>query len=70
MSDSLDELAPMTNFTVKSKHIFGLSEETKTLMKQRDEAREMVKKEIKVFLRLRNLNKLLLLLLLLLFVVT
>ena len=37
VAESLDELAPMTNFTVKSKHIFGLSDETKSLMKQRDD---------------------------------
>ena len=45
VSESLDELAPLTTFTVKSKHIFGLSDETKSLMRQRDEARKKASAE-------------------------
>ena len=39
VTECLDEVAPMTEFTIKSMHKFGLSEDTKSLMKKRDWAR-------------------------------
>ena len=42
VTESLDEIAPIKSFTVKSKYIFGISQETKDLMKQRDNIREKI----------------------------
>ena len=44
LTESLDEIAPMRSFTVKSNYIFGISDETKSLMKSRDEARQTARK--------------------------
>jgi hypothetical protein len=43
-NEALDEVAPYKEFTVRSKHRFGLSEETKLLMEKRNEARLAVSK--------------------------
>ena len=40
---ALDEVAPYKTFTVKSNYKFGISPETKKLMKQRDNTREKIK---------------------------
>jgi hypothetical protein len=63
VTESLDEIAPIKSFMVKSKYIFGISKETKDLMKQRDNARKQacsaskVQKEIWLsnYKKLRNL---------------
>jgi hypothetical protein len=63
VTESLDEIAPIKSFMVKSKYIFGLSQETKDLMKQRDNARKqlsLVSKEqreiwLSKYKKLRNL---------------
>ena len=43
-NEALDEVAPFKEFIVRSKHRFGLSEETKLLMEKRNEARLTVRK--------------------------
>ena len=43
VTECLDEVAPLTEFTIRSMHKFGLSEETKSLMKKRDGARAMIR---------------------------
>ena len=40
---ALDEVAPFRTFTIKSKYKFGITAETKLLMKQRDDTREKIK---------------------------
>ena len=44
ITKSLDEVAPFCIITVRSNHKFGLSEDTKDLMKKRDAARKMISK--------------------------
>ena len=39
INNAMNEAAPMKTFTVKSQYKFGLSENTKNLMKQRDQTR-------------------------------
>jgi hypothetical protein len=41
--ESMEELAPERTFTVRSNHRFGLSVNTKILMRKRDEARQAIK---------------------------
>ena len=43
INKALDEVAPLKTFTVKSNYRFGLSQETKDLMKQRDSTRANIK---------------------------
>ena len=43
MTEAIDEVAPFKTFTVKSNYKFGISPETKLLMKQRDDTREKIK---------------------------
>ena len=43
ISDALDEVAPMKSFIVKSHYKFGLSDETKALMRKRDQTRIHIK---------------------------
>ena len=40
---ALDEVAPFRTFTIKSNYKFGITAETKLLMKQRDDTREKIK---------------------------
>ena len=42
VNESLDEVAPMSSFSIRSNHVFCLSESTKELMKKRDEARQKI----------------------------
>ena len=44
INESLDEVAPYKTFKVRTNHKFGLSEETKELMKNREHARKMIQK--------------------------
>ena len=39
VQESLDEIAPVRTFKVRSHHKFGLSDQTKALMKVRDQTR-------------------------------
>ena len=41
VTNSLDEVAPFCTVTVRSNHKFGLSDETKLLMKKREEASQV-----------------------------
>ena len=41
--EALDEVAPFKTFTVKSHYKFGISEQTKILMEQRDRTRNNIK---------------------------
>ena len=43
INESLDEVAPLKSFIVKSNYRFGISPETKNLMKSRDETRAKIK---------------------------
>ena len=43
ITESLDELAPIKTFIVRSHHKFGVSEETKKLMIKRDNCRSQMK---------------------------
>ena len=45
---SLDEVAPYRTFTIRTNHKFGLSPETKELMKKREAARRMIQKAEKM----------------------
>ena len=45
ITEALDEVTPIKTFKIRSHHKFGLSEVTKELMKQRDDARERIKKD-------------------------
>ena len=40
IEEALDEIAPMKTFAIKSQYKFGLSQETKDLMKKRDQLRK------------------------------
>ena len=40
---ALDQIAPVKTFTVRSNHRFGLSEDTKELMRKRDSTRNAIK---------------------------
>ena len=42
VTEALDNVAPMSTFTVRTNHVFGLSDKTKDLMKKRDLARKKV----------------------------
>ena len=42
ITESLDEVAPLKTFTVRSHHKFGISEETKKLMVKRDNCRSQM----------------------------
>ena len=42
--ESLDEIAPIKTFSIKSNYVFGLSNKTKDLMKKRDAARKTASK--------------------------
>ena len=42
--ECLDEIAPVKSFTVRSNYKFGISEETKKLMADRDQTRMKIKK--------------------------
>ena len=44
VTKSLDEIAPYCSITVRTNHKFGLSDEVKSPMEKRDQAREMIKK--------------------------
>ena len=44
VTNALDECAPIKTFTSRPGYIAGLSEETKSTMKQRDKARADLKK--------------------------
>ena len=44
VTECLDEIAPFGTITLRSNHKFGLTEETKIMMKKREEAREMIKR--------------------------
>ena len=44
VNNALDQVAPFKSFQVKSNYRFGISQETKELMKQRDSTREKIKK--------------------------
>ena len=44
VTECLDEVAPFCTITIRSQYKFGLTEKTKDMMKQRDAAREMIKK--------------------------
>ena len=35
VTESLDEVAPMSSFSIRSNYVFGLSESTKELMKKK-----------------------------------
>ena len=43
INSALDSVAPLKNFQVKSNYKFGISNETKELMKLRDLTREKIK---------------------------
>ena len=43
VQEALDEIAPIRTFIVESKYNYGLSNETKELMKKRDHARQTAK---------------------------
>ena len=43
VTNSLDEVAPYCSITIRSNYRFGLSEETKELMKKREAARSKIK---------------------------
>ena len=50
VTESLDEIAPIKTFSVKTKYIFGLSSAIKEMMKKRDKARKMaIKCENRIF---------------------
>ena len=42
ITEALDEVTPIKTFKIRSHHKFGLSDVTKELMKQRDDARERI----------------------------
>ena len=44
MNSALDEVAPIKTFTVKSNYKFGISEDTKEIMKIRDSTRAKISK--------------------------
>ena len=43
INETLDEVAPFKTFVVKSNYRFGISPETKNLMKNRDDTRAQIK---------------------------
>ena len=44
VEEALNEIAPFKTFTVRSNHKYGLSEETKKIMKSRDQVRKSISK--------------------------
>ena len=42
MNEALDSIAPIKNFTIKDNYVHGLSEDTESLMNERDNARRQV----------------------------
>ena len=46
ITSSLDEIAPFCAITIRSNHKFGLSDNTKDLMKKREAARLKIKKSV------------------------
>ena len=48
ITESLDEVAPMKSFSIRTNHVFGLSEGTKEMMKKRDAARKKIGEVAKI----------------------
>ena len=42
VNEALDQVAPFKTFTVKLRYKFGLSEQTKIMMKKRDSVRNQI----------------------------
>ena len=47
IKSALDRVAPTKTFKIRSQHRFGLSDDTKELMKRRDRTRQQINKSIK-----------------------